>query len=90
MASPHDTRPFGLIVDEGDDTFLIIGQGLTLDFFHESSVIEIDSVVEGGFVDGSWVAGRSLNGDERLRILPLDAVGTVRVRLVRVSSGGTS
>jgi hypothetical protein len=90
VASPHDTRPFGLIVDEGDDTFLIIGQGLTLDFFHESSVIEIDSVVEGGFVDGSWVAGRSLNGDERLLILPLDAVGTVRVRLVRVSSGGTS
>lgn len=85
VASPHDTRPFGLIMDEGDDTFLVLGQGLTLDFFHEDTLIEYDSVVEGRFVDGSWVPGRSLNGDERLRILPLDEVGAVRIRLVRVS-----
>ena len=105
VASPHDTRPFGLIVDEGDDTFLVFGQGLTLDFFPAGSggaagsagsagvpagpVIEYDSVVEGRFVDGAWAPGRSLNGDERLRILPLDEIGAVRIRLVRVSGGMT-
>jgi len=90
VASPHDTRPFGLILDEGDDTFLVFGQGLTLDFFLADSVVEYDSVVEGCFVDGSWMPGRSLNGDERLRILPLDEVGAVRIRLVRVSGATTS
>ncbi|WP_243075305.1 DUF5597 domain-containing protein [Microbacterium sp. SS28] len=85
VASPHDTRPFGLIVDEGDDTFLVFGQGLTLDFFRDGTVVEYDSVGEGRFVDGTWVAGRSLNGDERLRVLPLDEVGAVRIRLVTVS-----
>jgi hypothetical protein len=52
--------------------------------------VEYDSVVEGCFVDGSWMPGRSLNGDERLRILPLDEVGVVRIRLVRVSGATTS
>jgi hypothetical protein len=84
VASPHDTRPFGLIVAEGEDSFLVIGQGLTLDFFREGRVVELDSIVEGRFVGGAWVAGRSLNGDERLQVLPLDEVGAVRIRLVTV------
>ena len=85
MRSPHDTRPFGLIIDEGEDNFLVFGQALTLDFFHPDATVEYDAVVEGRFVEGEWVAGRALNGDERLRVLPLDGVGAVRIRLVRVA-----
>ena len=31
---------------------------------------------------GHWQPSRTLNGDERLRILPLDRVGAARVRVL--------
>ena len=79
-----DTRPFGLIIGTGDDSFLIIGRELMLDFFAARARIEVDSVVELLMDGDEVVPGRVLNGDERLMILPTDRVGAARIRLVRI------
>jgi hypothetical protein len=84
MAAPHDTRPFALVLSEDDDAFLVIGEGLTLDFFHDHGTVEIDSVVAGGFESGEWMPTAVLNGDERLDVLPMDDIGVVRIRVLRL------
>lgn len=83
---PHfgDTRPFGLLIGSGLDSFIVVGRELTLDFFAPATRIEIDSVEELLLEDGRLVPGRVLNGDERLRIIPTDRVGAARIRLARV------
>nr|WP_274636103.1 DUF5597 domain-containing protein [Microbacterium bovistercoris] len=86
IAAPHDTRPLALVVAEEDDTFLVIGEGITLDFFHDDATVEIDAVRAGSFIDGRWMPGLALNGDERLELLPTDGIGVVRVRLLRLPS----
>lgn len=85
--SPADGRPFGLVLAEGPDEFLLVGQGLTIDVESDDDsddeVVEVDTVQEGTVVDGTWVPGRLLNGDERLFLLPLDRLGAVRLRVLR-------
>ena len=80
--APGDGRAFGLIIAEGNDTFLIVGKGFTADFSKGSVLAELDRVEEGRFTANGWMPGRSLNGDERLSIIPTDRVGTIRVRLM--------
>lgn len=78
-----DTRALGVVIDVGDDEILVIGQGIMVDVEGRNGLrVEIDSVEEGRFIDGCWVRGRSLNGDERLEILPLDDIGTTRIRVL--------
>jgi hypothetical protein len=84
--SPADTRPFGLVIVEADDQFLLVGQGVGLDFSRDGDLVEVDSVEEGRFESGSWVPGRALNGDERLFILPFDDLGAVRIRVLHLPS----
>ena len=84
--SPADQRPFGLVIAEAEDRFLLVGQGVGLDFSRDGALVEVDSVEEGRFANGEWVPGRALNGDERLFILPFDRLGVVRIRLLRVPS----
>lgn len=81
--TPADPRPFGLLIAEASDEFLLVGQGVALDFSSEGSIVEVDSVEEGRFESGHWLAGRVLNGDERLFVLPADDVAAVRIRLLR-------
>jgi hypothetical protein len=83
-----DDRPFGLVISEGDETFLVVGQGLTIDFAAPEGVVEIDYVEEGRFDADGWRPGRVLNGDERLNLVPLDDLGAVRIRLLRLPSPG--
>ena len=90
IGAAHDTRPLALIVAESDDELLVVGEGVTLDFFRDDAVVEVDAVVEGTFTEGRWVPGRALNGDERLNLLPLDTVGAIRVRLLRLPQEGSS
>ncbi len=80
---PGDSRAFGLIIDEGDNCFLLLGKGYTADFATGSRIVEVDRVEEGQFVDGTWKVGRIINGDERLTVIPLDHIGMVRIRLLR-------
>ncbi len=80
--APADARPFGLIIDEGNDSFLMIGQNFTADFARNGKLAEGDHVEEGRFEAGTWQPGRVLNGDERLMLLPIDRIGMVRIRLL--------
>ena len=82
--SPADARPFGVVIAEAEDTFLLVGQGVGLDFSRADANVEIDSVEEGRFDAGRWVPGRALNGDERLFLLPFDDISAVRIRLLHL------
>jgi hypothetical protein len=84
--SPGDARPFALVIAEAEDQFLLVGQGVGLDFSRGADLVEIDSVEEGRLESGRWVPGRALNGDERLFLLPLDGLGAVRIRLLALPS----
>jgi hypothetical protein len=74
------------VIAEAEDQFLLVGQGVGLDFSWGADLVEIDSVEEGRFDSGDWVPGRALNGDERLFLLPLDGIGAVRIRLLHLPS----
>jgi hypothetical protein len=84
--SPADARPFGIVIAEAEDQFLLVGQGVGLDFHRGADMVEVDAVEEGRFDSGRWVPGRALNGDERLFLLPFDGLGAVRIRLLSIPS----
>lgn len=84
--APGDGRAFGLIIDEGNDTFLIVGKGFTADFAIGSTLAEVDRVEEGRFGAQGWKSGRILNGDERLSVIPTDRIGTIRIKLMHPKS----
>ena len=79
-------RAFVLIIALEDDEFHIVGQNASLDFAKRGRVVEWDHVEAGSHQDGRWQPTRVLNGDERLRILPLDRVGAARVRVLSLAS----
>ena len=78
-----DSRAFGLIIDEGDDSFLLIGKGFTANFAIDACLAEFDRVEEVQFEQGRWKTGRVINGDERSSVIPRDRIGMIRVRLLR-------
>jgi hypothetical protein len=80
--SPADVRAFVLIIAMDEDAFLIVGQNASLDFAEDGRSVEWDHVEAGSHGSGHWQPSRTLNGDERLRILPLDRVGAARVRVL--------
>ena len=55
--SPADQRPFGIVIAEGEDQFLLVGQGVGLDFSRSGALVEVDSVEEGRFATGQLGAG---------------------------------
>lgn len=58
---------FGLIMADGKDAFLGAGKGFRVTFTPRSDSgprVGIAAIDEGTFVDGKWVPGRRLNGDE--------------------------
>lgn len=77
----------GLIIQTGPDEYLVAGKGVIVTFSASNAIVGIESIREGTFVDGRWVPGRLLNGDEshqgrHLRI-PDDKFGIQRLRLYR-------
>lgn len=80
--TPGDARPYGLIIDEGNDTFLLVGKGFTADFATDRGIAEVDRVEDGHFEAGGWKVDRIINGDERLTVIPIDHIGMARVRLL--------
>lgn len=61
MPSAHG----GLIIQTGADEYLVAGTGMIVTFGAPGKAIAgIDSIWEGRFVNGAWVAGRNLNGDD--------------------------
>lgn len=63
-----DTPRFGgMIVMTAKDEFYIAGSGVVVTFqpsSRDETIAGIASIDEGAFVNGKWVAGRRLNGDE--------------------------
>ncbi len=84
IPAPADTRAFGLVIEQGPDEFLVIGQNLAVDFSAAEAGVEVDSVEAGHFDQGRWAPTRVINGDERLTVVPLDEVGVARIRLLRL------
>jgi len=81
-----DIRPTGLILQLSPDEFLAVGKDLEITFAAKDQpgqLVELARVEEGHYVEGRWVAGRVLNGDERLNLLPADSLGMVRIKLLR-------
>jgi beta-galactosidase GanA len=82
LPNPADVRAFVLVLALGDDRFHILGQNASLDFSRNGRIVEWDHVETGSHHTGRWQPTRIVNGDERLRILPLDRVGAARVRVL--------
>lgn len=74
---------YGLIIQEGEDDFLVVGRGISPSFTVAGARVEIDRAQEGTFSQGRWVPGRTLNGDERFALFSPSAVKAVRIRLLR-------
>jgi len=58
---------YGLVIGDGPDRFLGVGRGFHVWFTPVSGDkrgVGIGTIDEGEFVDGKWVPGRRLNGDE--------------------------
>jgi hypothetical protein len=59
---------YGLVISTGPDAFIGAGYGFRVGFKPATpgpALVGLGAVDEGTFVDGGWVAGRRLNGDER-------------------------
>lgn len=87
---PTAEYPAGLFIQTGPDEFLVAGRGLTVAFTPNTAgppIAGLATVEDGGFVNGRWVAGRRLNGDEILSGKGLRLRGdyymTQRVKLYR-------
>ena len=83
MPAFSESHPFGLVIAESDDTFLLVGQGVSLRFEAEGRTLEVDHVEQGSFVDGQWHCSKVLNGDERLTLSPMDGISAARIRVLR-------
>ena len=57
----------GIIISCGPDEFILLTSGLNLTFAADGQPdghTAVASLDEGSFVDGQWIPGRRLNGDE--------------------------
>jgi len=87
-AEGNTPRFGGMIVMTAKDEFYIAGSGAVVTFQSSSgneSIAGIASMDEGAFVNGKWVAGRRMNGDEdhqgRHLHLPGGKYGIQKVKL---------
>jgi hypothetical protein len=63
----RSTSGYGLVLREGPNSFLGVGKGFRVSFTPSDASaprVGLASVDEGTFVNGGWIAGRRLNGDE--------------------------
>ncbi|MGB7763190.1 MAG: DUF5597 domain-containing protein [Bryobacteraceae bacterium] len=66
IAAPVD-RVAGLFIQLGPDDYVIVGRSMSVYFesaTDETQGVGLATVEEGQYVDGRWVPGRRLNGDE--------------------------
>ena len=57
----------GLVIQTGEDEFIVAGTGIVITFATEDKVNPIVGILqsdEGEYIDGKWVAGRRMNGDQ--------------------------
>jgi hypothetical protein len=66
---PTPEYPAGIFIQTGPDEYLVAGRGLTITFTPNTpgdANVSVATAEDGVFVNGRWVAGRRLNGDETL------------------------
>ena len=80
----------GLVIATGPNEFVFAGTGLTVTFEVETPgdpIVGILAADEGQYVNGQWIQGRRLNGDQthqgRHLRLPPGRFGIQRIRLYR-------
>jgi hypothetical protein len=83
-------RGTGIILPDGPDSFYLVGTGLALTFSSREPgrIARIGIAEEGSFLNGRWMPGRRLNGDETFGayrvLLPPDAVQAIHVTLYSI------
>ena len=82
-------KPLGCcyVIELSEDRFLLAGLNCTPEFRVKPGTdrkVEILRLEEGRIVDGKWVPGRVLNGDERMNLRFGDMPGTLMVELHRI------
>lgn len=63
----HAQSGYGLVIREDQNSFLGVGKGFRVSFTSSDATatnLGFAAVDEGTFVNGEWIAGRRLNGDE--------------------------
>lgn len=82
-ASRQQAQSGALVLQTSPDEFYIVGINVSFSFSPKKEGapgrILTDAIEEGTFVDGKWVPGRRLNGDENR--VSINGVGAVRVVL---------
>ncbi|MBR5431491.1 MAG: DUF5597 domain-containing protein [Bacteroidales bacterium] len=81
-ASQQQAQAGALILQTSPDEFYIVGINVSFSFASKKAGgprIMTEAIEEGTFVDGKWVPGRRLNGDENR--VGINGVGAVRVVL---------
>lgn len=80
----------GMIIMVADDEFYIAGSGVVITFqssADDGTIAGIASMDEGAFVNGKWIAGRRMNGDQdhqgRHMHLPGGEYGIQKVKLYK-------
>jgi hypothetical protein len=64
---PRAQTPHGVFISTGPDEFYIAGSGLAITFSANTPgppIVGLATVEEGRFVDGRWIRGRTLAGDD--------------------------
>ena len=82
-AAQQQAQSGALILQTSPDEFYIVGINVSFSFASKDAGFQgrilTDAIEEGTFVDGQWVPGRRLNGDENR--VGINGVGAVRVVL---------
>lgn len=80
----------GIIIQTGDDEFIVAGTGIVITFTTTDKAAPIVGILqadEGEYVNGEWIAGRRLNGDQthqgRHVRIPMGTWGIQHVKLYR-------
>ncbi len=88
--SGHWPRVGGIIISVGTDEYVIAGSGLIVTFAPNTPgdpIAGIAGIDEGTYMNGRWIAGRRMNGDQshqgRHLRLPYDSFGIQRITLYR-------
>lgn len=81
--APASDMGYGIIIQNDADEFLVVGRGINARFSLPGAKVEIDAAQEGTFEKGRWVAGRTMNGDERYFLFSNDSLRIIRFTFLR-------
>ena len=87
---PQQNLGFALVINTAPDEFVLVGQGFSLTAAPDNpgpKIAGFGSIDEGRFVNGTWIPGRRINGDESgggsRASLRGEGVGILKIKLYR-------